>query len=158
MIGERLFGRSRHQREQKLNNDPQCRNSMPRNYAANKTPLLKQSDHSKHGASSALLRGSRSVGCRCPPAGESPTLFLRLFYVQGVEFAAEGGTADPCFLLRVGKRKGMSEPVADVPGGSAGRCGWPSKTGVVTGVTESDVRSSGFEVCDARCDQLLSSR
>lgn len=64
-----------------------------------------------------------------------------------MEFAAEGNTADPCLLLRVGKRKGRkSKPVADVPGGPGGQCRWPSQTCVVTSLREEIIRSSGLEV------------
>ncbi|CAM9719832.1 unnamed protein product [Ectocarpus fasciculatus] len=66
---------------------------------------------------------------------------------EGVEFTSEGNTADPCLLLRVGKRKGKkSKPVADVPGGPGGQCRWPSQTCVVTSLTEEKIRSLGLEV------------
>lgn len=72
--------------------------------------------------------------------------FSRDVHGQGVEFAAEGGTADPCFLLRVGKRKGKSDPVADVPGGPGGSCRWAAQTCLVTSVSDTDVRCSGLKV------------
>lgn len=70
-----------------------------------------------------------------------------LALLKGVEFAAEGNSADPYLLLRVGKRKGRkSKPVADVPGGPGGQCRWPSQTCIVTSLTEENIRSSGLEV------------
>lgn len=66
---------------------------------------------------------------------------------QGIEFAAEGSTADPFLLLRVGKKEAKTSPLADVPGGTGGRCSWPA-SGALTmkGVTLADLRQSGFEV------------
>lgn len=72
---------------------------------------------------------------------------VRAPHCQELEFAAEGNTADPCFLLRVGKRKSKkSESIADVPGGSGGQCHWPYQACVIMNLREADVRSSGFEV------------
>lgn len=68
-------------------------------------------------------------------------------HCQGLEFAAEGNTADPCFRLCVGQQKSKkSKSVADVPGGSGGRCHWPCQGCFITNLKEADVRSSGFEV------------
>lgn len=64
-----------------------------------------------------------------------------------MEFAAEGSTADPCFLLKVGSHDSeRSDPVADVPGGSGGQCRWPSRVCSVWGLREADLRSLGVEV------------
>lgn len=63
-----------------------------------------------------------------------------------MEFAAEGSTADPFFLLRAGKKKAKSKAAADVPGGARGRCNWPAEALVIAGVREDDLRSSGLQV------------
>lgn len=82
-----------------------------------------------------------------PTTGKCPALLIPASCCQGLEFAAQGNTADPCFLLRVGQRKSKkSKPIADVLGGPGGRCYWPCQGYVMTNVRDADVRSSGFEV------------
>ncbi|CAM9734397.1 unnamed protein product, partial [Hapterophycus canaliculatus] len=68
-------------------------------------------------------------------------------FAEGVEFAAEGSTADPCFLVKMGSHNSKkSDPVPDVRGGSGGECRWSSEVCSVAGLREVDLRSSGLEV------------
>lgn len=64
-----------------------------------------------------------------------------------MEFAAEGSTADPCFLLKVGSYTSeKSDPAADVPGGLGGQCRWSSHVCSIVGLSEADLRASDLEV------------
>ncbi|CAM9197834.1 unnamed protein product, partial [Ectocarpus sp. 13 AM-2016] len=95
----------------------------------------------------ARPHGGEAATSTVAPTMEAFDLSVEDACAEGVEFAAEGNTADPCLLLRVGKRKGRkSKPVADVPGGPGGHCRWPSQTCVVTSLREESFRSSGLEV------------
>ncbi|CAM9262515.1 unnamed protein product [Ectocarpus sp. 12 AP-2014] len=97
--------------------------------------------------SAARPHGGEAATSTVAPTMEAFDLSVEDACAEGVEFAAEGNTADPCLLLRVGKRKGRkSKPVADVPGGPGGQCRWPSQTCVVTSLREESIRSSGLEV------------
>ncbi|CBJ31907.1 hypothetical protein Esi_0291_0012 [Ectocarpus siliculosus] len=97
--------------------------------------------------STARPHGGDTATSTVAPTLEAFDLIVEDACAEGVEFAAEGNTADPCLLLRVGKRKGRkSKPVADVPGGPGGQCRWPSQTCLVTSLREENIRSSGLEV------------
>ncbi|CAM9343776.1 unnamed protein product, partial [Scytosiphon promiscuus] len=93
---------------------------------------------------------SESQGIDAVTPATPPSLYslsVEDAFAEEVEFAAEGSTADPCFMLKIGSRKSKkSDPVADVQGGSGGQCRWPSQVCSVVGLSEDDLRSSSLEV------------